>query len=78
MGTTYDVGIVVVVVDVIKVGTVGRISTVEVGEKPVRSTQCIIIFAFYVLVNDWFMRRYGIYPRCCPRAATSGIFRIAS
>lgn len=35
-----DVGSVVVV---IKVGTVDRISIVEVGEKPVRSTQCICI-----------------------------------
>ena len=45
VGTTYDVGI-VVVVDVIKVGTVGRISTAEEGNKPVRSTQCISIICF--------------------------------
>ena len=53
VGTTYDVGI-VVVVDVIQVGTVGRISTAEEGNKPVRSTQCIIIFAFYYTVNIIF------------------------
>ena len=40
VGTPVDVGS---VVDVIKVGTVDRISIVEVGEKPVRSTQCICI-----------------------------------
>ena len=60
VGTTYDVGIVVVVVDVIKVVTVGRISTVEEGKKPVRSTQCIIIFAFYYTVNIIF-NSPGVY-----------------
>ena len=40
VGTPVDVGSTVVV---IKVGTVDKISIVEVGEKPVRSTQCISI-----------------------------------
>ena len=54
VGATYDVGI-VVVVDVIKIGTVGRISTAEEGNKPVRSTHamhkyiCFLLYSYYKL-----------------------------
>lgn len=40
-GTTVDVGI-ATVVDVKKVGTVDKRSGVEVGERPIKSTQCSI------------------------------------
>ena len=50
VGATFAVGHgIVVVVDVIKVVTVGRIIIVEVGEKPVRSTQCIILLCIQLL-----------------------------
>ena len=46
---TFAVGHGIVVVDVTKVGTVGRLSVVEVGKKPVRSTQCIILLCIQLL-----------------------------